>query len=209
MKHHNYVRNAIDGSLSAVRFTYQDRQAVLRAIRQTGALQTRRRICTKAEFLAAAAMLVLIAAPLSMLTLRALRMQTTDISAAYAGEAEKAEETEETSSAQDIVLTAAHLPAAIPESEAVRAARACFEAHCDTTVFSFEEYTVSVALSAGSAQYVVSMQSIYDVDCSFQVIVSAADGSVISHSAPERATMPKLPAGSTFDSTQYASSSGQ
>jgi len=185
MKNNAHIQNAIDESLGSVRFTHQDMHAVLTAVRSQRTPENKRKPLIRMEFAAAAAMLVLIAAPLGAMTLRALRAQPVDIvTAAHTGE------TEETAfaPAQDILAVADLTPILISEGEAIRAARACFDAQCDTAVFTFEEYTVSTSLD--SAQYVVSMQSIYDNGCSFQVVVSGADGSVISHSDPEQATMP-------------------
>ena len=81
----------------------------------------------------------------------------------------------------------------ISEAEAIAAARACFEAKCDTSVFSFDEYTVSLTETAeadGSPSMPVLMRSIYDNGCSFTVMLGAQSGDVLRFSTPRLATVP-------------------
>ena len=83
---------------------------------------------------------------------------------------------------------------AMNEYDAIQAARACFEAQCDTTIFTFDEYAVDISATPGEdgapSSYVVTMQSIYGNGCVFRVVVSAQDGAVISYSTPRLATVP-------------------
>lgn len=192
MKKDPLIRNAIDESLGSVHFSQQDMRAVLKAVRQSCAPQrsARRTKRPHAQWALAAAMLVLVAAPLGLLTANALRAGTTDITTIAAAPGESLSPSFEPN--RDVVLEATPIPALIPESDAIRAARTCFEAQCDTSVFTFEEYTVSASIADSGAEYVVLMQSIYDNGCSFRVIISALDGSVIAHSAPDLATVPAL-----------------
>ena len=184
MKHNPIIKNAIDESLGSVRFDRKDTLAVLHAVRGKRAPQARTARRFRYDWLAAAAMLLLIASPLGLLAARSLGSGTPDVITA-AGHGETPAYTAAPS--QDAAKTAL-----ITESEAIRAARACFEAQCNTAVFTFEEYTVSVSLSENGAEYAVQMHSIYDNGCMFSVAVSATDGSVIAHSAPEQATVPAL-----------------
>lgn len=153
----------------------------------------------------AAAMLLLIAAPILVLRSAGTPADITTIAANGATAASVGEST-----ALHIAPTAAPLPseqprelpetkaedALISESSAIEIARACFEAQCDTSVFTFDEYTVSVQGYAAYGSdpeipgYEVSMKSIYDNGCAFTIIVSAQDGSVLSFSDPATATVP-------------------
>lgn len=200
MKRDNQIHRAIDESLDSVRFNARDTHAVLHAVRSQGASRharsPKRRM--RPELILALSMVALIVGPLSVFALRARLAGTEDITthidptiAASAGE-----QTGSAQNADPIIAAESAFSPAVSESEAVQAARACFEAQCDTSVFAFEEYTVSVqaispyASEPASAHYEVAMQSIYDNGCAFTVVVSAQDGSVISHSAPQLATVP-------------------
>ena len=48
---------------------------------------------------------------------------------------------------------------ALTEQDAIQAARTCFETLCDTSIFSFDEYTVSCERTRDA--YTVLMTSIY------------------------------------------------
>ena len=207
MKKDNQIHRAIDESLDSVRFNARDTHAVLRAVRSQGASRRVRasKKPMRLDLILALSMVVLIVGPLSVFALRALRAETEDITTlANIDPITAASSGEQAASAQDaplpggdvIVEDESAFSPAISESEAIQAARACFEAQCDTSVFTFEEYTVSVQAvfpyggSASSASYEVTMTSIYDNGCSFIVVVSAADGQVLSYSTPKLATMP-------------------
>lgn len=195
MKKDTQIKSAIDESLGSVRFNHQDMRAVLSATRAGRAARRKpaRRKRPRYEWALAAAMMVLVIAPLSLLTAHALRSGTTDItSITAAGPGESASPGATFSPAQDVIVDSTAQPPLITESEAIQAARECFEAQCDTAVFTFEEYTVGASLSAGGMEYIIRMQSIYDNGCAFSVVVSAAGGAVLSHSAPEQATVPAL-----------------
>lgn len=81
----------------------------------------------------------------------------------------------------------------ISESDAIRAVRDCFAQTCDTGVFSFYEYTVSVVYDSrdDSNTCTVTMSSIYDNGCAFTVILDAQTGAVRSTSDPVLATTPQ------------------
>ena len=204
MKKDNQIHRAIDESLDSVRFNARDTRAVLRAVRSQGASgharSPKKRI--RLDLILAMSMVVLILVPLSVFVLRAQRAGTADITAITNLDpiiaASSGEQSGDAPLPGEDAIEAAEpsFSPAISESEAIQAARACFEAQCDTAVFTFEEYTVSVQAlfpygsDPASANYEVTMTSIYDNGCSFTVVVSAADGSIISYSTPKLATMP-------------------
>lgn len=186
MKKDPIIREAIDESLVSVHFDARDMHAVLRAVRSERAPDRAPKRRMRLNFAFAAAMLLLIAVP--VLTLRTAGTPPDDITT-IAAEGESTP-----------LPTASEAPpqsaAALDETEAIRLARACFEAQCDTSVFTFDEYTVSVqgyAVYGSSLEcpdYEVSMKSIYDNGCTFTVVISAQDGSVVSFSDPALATVP-------------------
>ena len=210
MKKENHIREAIDESLQNIHFNAQDTRKVLRAVRSQSTEPAPRKASPQRNsgrlgYALAAAMLVMIIAPVSLIALRLHHDEHPAIKTIAAAP------TEATSVPLDIVLPADQIidSSLIPsddslqaddgiftESDAIAAARACFEARCDTSIFTFEEYTVSVqaAFEYGSdpsaAHYEVSMKSIYDNGCSFRVIVSAPDGEIVSCSTPRLATVP-------------------
>ena len=204
MKNDPRIRNALDESLSSVHFDARDMHRVLRAVRVQEAPareRTRqRRKPVRLHFLFAAATAALVIVPLSLFALRAQRAATSKITTIAAHGARNAVSTEAPAGHEDILL-ATPLPAsageptgAISEYDAIQAARACFEAQCDTTIFSFDEYAVDVCTAPGEdgapSSYVVTMESIYGNGCVFRVVVSAPDGAVISYSTPRLATVP-------------------
>jgi len=174
MRKNTNIRDAIDESLSGVRFTNQDIRTVLSST-------TRRRKASprRFEFAFALAALVIVLVPAALFALRAQRTPITSIAAAPI--------LSEDPKADQIVKTAAQYTA--EESEAIRIARACFESVCDTSIFSFEEYAVSVA-AGGDRVYSVTLESIYGNGCRFTADVSLSSGSVIRHSTPQLATVP-------------------
>lgn len=199
MKRDNRIHRAIDESLDSVRFNAHDMRTVMRAVHSQGAPRRvrARKKRMRLDFIFAMSLVVLIIAPLSVFALRSLRAQTSDITDIASITAASSGEQSHPAPGDDVILAPlpAESPAAAPalsESDAIQAARACFEAHCDTTVFTFEEYTVSVRLSQSesSAEYVVEMRSIYDNGCLFTVVVDAISGQVVSYSTPKLATMP-------------------
>lgn len=192
------VHRAINDSLYAVRFNAQDTRAVLHAI-QTGKKQTakqRRRRFFRPDLLFTFSLLVMVALPLS---LHAIRSRESIVSIA-ASPGMKTDQPSAIDGPRDLIddmsasapTTAPNETASvfISESEATQLARECFEAQCDTTLFSFEEYTVAVVLSANAQQYTVTLESIYKNGCYFTVVLSAKDGSLIQFSAPGLATTP-------------------
>lgn len=198
MKNENPVRHAIDESLCGVRFNAQDMRSVLRATRSrelpADAPVKKRRVRLDVAF--ATAMAVLVLAPIGLFALRAQNTRTATIVAA-SGQPTIAP-TVTAKPGEDIIIapesTAAPSDGRVySESDAIRVARACFEDNCDTSVFSFEEYTVSVSFSQGEGdtfEYIVNMNSIYDNGCTFRVIVAAPEGTIISYSTPRLATVP-------------------
>lgn len=197
MKYHNPVRDAIDESLCGVRFGAQDTRSVLRIVRKQPAKPSRaaRKRGRRLDLVFAAAMLVLVVAPISLFALRAHHAQPVPVASAGDPIAAPSETftppsaTFAHSAHPDVQSTP--IPHIISEQEAVRIARECFEAHCDTSIYTFEEYAVQTALrqnAEGYAQYTVRLESIYDNGCSFIVVISAEDGKVIQYSTPSLAT---------------------
>ena len=189
MKRENPIREAIDDSLRDVRFDAHDARSVLRAVRSRedeSRARARPRRGFRPDFAFALTLIVIIAAPLSLTFFRS--QNTRDITAAVGSV---------TPSPSAVVATA--LPEADPiletteESEAIRAARACFEAQCDTSIFSFEEYAIRVAQAPqgdGTSRFTVTMDCVYDNGCSFTCVVSMPSGEILQHSTPELATIP-------------------
>ena len=189
MKSKTSCREAIDESLSGVRFNARDMRAVLSAVREQKAPQetpVRAGRHRRLDFVFSLALVAMVAIPVSLFAINARNAKTTPVTVAPG------------------VVTAA--PTAAPlatvqpgpqsmisEAEAIAAARACFEAKCDTSVFSFDEYTVSLTETAeadGSPSMTVLMRSIYDNGCSFTVMLGAQSGDVLRFSTPRLATVP-------------------
>ena len=189
MKSKTSCREAIDESLSGVRFNARDMRAVLSAVREQEAPQetpVRAGRHRRLDFVFSLALVAMVAIPVSLFAINARNAKTTPVTVAPG------------------VVTAA--PTAAPlatvqpgpqsmisEAEAIAAARACFEAKCDTSVFSFDEYTVSLTETAeadGSPSMTVLMRSIYDNGCSFTVMLGAQSGDVLRFSTPRLATVP-------------------
>lgn len=209
MRKDHTIKSAIDESLASVHFDARDMHGVLRAVRHEPAPRKAPGKRMRFNFAFAAAMLLLVAAPLLALRSAGTPADITTIAANGSTAASVGE-----SAALPIAPTAAPLPTPLPtgqpvelpetqatdglisESSAIEIARACFEAQCDTSVFTFDEYTVSVQGYAAYGSdpeipgYEVNMKSIYDNGCAFTIIVSAQDGSVISFSDPAAATVP-------------------
>lgn len=203
MKKDPRIRSAMDESLSSVHFDARDMHAVLRSVHHRAAPRRAKRRHLSPAPAFAAAMAVLVLTPVVFLALRAGSMTPTDITTIAA----HGNSTPATVSATPAVITAdgqqdllrTHSPApvsaAFSADDAIMAARACFEANCDTTIFTFDEYTVDVqaeyAYGSDSSvhDYLVTMNSIYGNGCSFRCVVSSS-GEVLSYSAPHLATVP-------------------
>ncbi len=224
MKKNNPIHDAIDESLSDVHFDAQDMRNVLRAVRsserrEAPAMQRkassarkasvqkarRRRVQSAFPYALAACMLVLVIAPLSLLALRTQSGQSSRIKTIAAAPGESTDTPRDIvlhSSAPVSVQETAHphtSPVAVQswtqeEYRAISAARSCFEALCDVSVFTFEEYEITCEFTAAEGTmpdiYTVTMNSLYDNGCFFRVTVSAQNGEVLSHSAPRLATVP-------------------
>lgn len=206
MKNDPRIRNALDESLSSVHFDAKDMHRVLRAVREQEApvrkSARRKRRPLRLDFLFAVTTAALVIVPLSLFALRAQRTATSKISTVAAHGTQSAVSTEKPDGREDVIL-ATPLPLSagepgsagvIGEYDAIQAARACFEAQCDTSIFSFDEYAVDVSAAPGEdgapSSYLVTMESIYGNGCVFRVVVSAQDGAVISYSTPRLATVP-------------------
>lgn len=206
MKNDPRIRNALDESLSSVHFDARDMHRVLRAVREQEApvrkSARRERRPLRLDFLFAVATAALIIVPLSIFALRAQRAATSKITTVAAHGTQSAVSTEKPDSREDVILTtplplstaAPGTAGVISEYDAIQAAHACFEAQCDTSIFTFDEYAVDVSAAPGEdsapSSYVVTMESIYGNGCVFRVVVSAQDGAVISYSTPRLATVP-------------------
>ena len=185
MKSDPRIRSAIDESLSSVHFDARDMHAVLRAARRRDHAPAPRRRA-RWDWALATAMLMIVLVPLSLFALRANRTQTADIRTLAA----VGQDTPAVSSASTAQADSTNPPqtAALSESDAIRIARACFEAECDTSVFTFEEYAVSVRFADDTCT--VRMESVYDNGCTFEVVISLPSGAVASFSDPRLATVP-------------------
>lgn len=195
------VRDAIDASLSSVRFGEADERAVFRAVSGRGRRTREKRRTFAPQLGFALAALVLVAAPLYLSLFRA---QDERIVAAAPGAGATA-----TADATDAPAAGTPLPtpaageaeksADVDAVEAVtRAARECFEAECDTAVFSFDEFAVSVSEGAregGETLYSVTLESLYDNGCAFTALVAYPSLEIVQHSTPELATNPTFFAG--------------
>lgn len=186
MKKQTTVRDAIDESLSGVRFTERDARSVLRAVRTREQeperpAPSRRRMRLDLAF--ACAMLLILVLPVSFFALRARRERII----AGPGGAPVLPQTTAAGQA-DLIIQPGQTARTGEESAAIRAARACFDEHCDTGIFSFEEYAVSVTREG--ERYTVEMTSIYGNGCRFTVVVDMTTGEVVQFSTPELATVP-------------------
>lgn len=199
MKSKTCCREAIDESLSGVRFNARDMRAVLSAVREQEAPQeapVRAGRHRRLDLVFSLALVAMVAIPVSLFAVNARNAKTTPVTVA-AGAITSAPSA---SVLPDAAPTDAPLATAQPEpqdtlseAEAIAAARACFEAECDTSVFSFDEYTVSLTETAetdGSPSMTVLMQSIYDNGCFFTVVLDAQNGGVLRFSTPQLATVP-------------------
>lgn len=186
MKQDNFIRNAIDESLSGVHFDAKDARSVMRAVRSREEEPARRPVRKpRLQPVFAMAMTLLILVPIGLFTLRARQLGSTHITA--------------TPGYDSILPVETAYPQAVsPEdtdevSKAIRLARTCFESVCDTSVFTFEEYTVKTSClqhDAHSREYTITMTSIYGNGCSFSVTVSMPQGEITHYTTPLLATVP-------------------
>ena len=201
MKDNETIRNAIDESLSGVRFNANDVRSVMRAVRsreEAPEQPARRRRAFRPDFAFAVMLAVIVIAPVSLMFVRSRSMRPVAVAPGVATVRPTAAVSPAPREDEDIPSpTVAAVTAG--ESEAIRLAKACFEATCDTSVFSFEEYTVFVTSQPqadGATHYTVSMNSVYDNGCAFTAVVSLPSGAIVQHSTPRLATVPTF-----FDSS--------
>ena len=185
MKKDSTIREAIDESLCSVRFNAQDERAVLSAVhgRRVKAKKRARRL----NFVYAMSLLLLLAVPVTAFTLRARRLSTADIAAPGKDIILSPDSTPLTTAAPD-TSAAPFATDTLTEQQAIQAARACFEAVCDTSIFSFDEYTVSCERQGDS--YFVLMTSIYGNGCTFSATIDALTCEALHHSPASMATQP-------------------
>jgi len=194
------VKTAIDNSLSSVQFHAQDMRTVLQHTRKKKAAVRRRRF--KPDLAFAFALVMMLALPLSLYAIKSRSSITTIITSpgevtpfpaltsqqAFPMPASKATAAP---TAHPIAAPEEQTNGLLSETDAVRIARECFETHCDTTIFTFDEYRISAELNTQDvAKYTVTMNSIYQNGCSFCVILSADSGEILQYSTPKLATMP-------------------
>ena len=187
MKKDPTIREAIDESLCAVRFNAQDERNVMAAIhgRRVRAKKRARRL----NLAFAAGLLLLLVLPVSAFTLHTRRLSAVNAAAPGEDRILSPDATPEATAARSPLATAnAAASGALTEQDAIQAARTCFETLCDTSIFSFDEYTVSCERTGDA--YTVLMTSIYGNGCTFSVTVDALSGQVIHHSAADLATHP-------------------
>ncbi len=184
MKKDPAIREAIDESLCSVRFNAQDERNVLSAIH--GRRAKARKRARRLNFAYALSLLLLLVMPVTAFTLHARRIGPADIAAPGEDLILSPDATSAPRTSARPHATAAQ--SGLSEQDAIRAARTCFESLCDTSIFSFDEFTVSCRRTDDA--YVVLMTSIYGNGCSFSVTVDASSGEIIHHSAAELATQP-------------------
>lgn len=186
MKKDSTIREAIDESLCSVRFNAQDERAVLSAVhgRRVKAKKRARRL----NFVYAMSLLLLLAVPVTAFTLRARRLNTAAITAAPGEDIILSPDSTPLVTAAPDASAAPDATDALTEQQAIQAARACFESVCDTSIFSFDEYTVSCERQGDS--YFVLMTSIYGNGCTFSATIDALTGEALHHSPARLATQP-------------------
>lgn len=207
MRKKTLIHDAIDKSLQDVHFSAQDMHSVLRQTRMQQHEIQPQKTSTRGRpayfgYALAAAMLIVIIAPVSFFALRGQSrlVPTTNPLCAAPGEAQSGphdavSDGDPLSAAPSASITASPLDDGVfDERDAIAAARACFETQCDTSVFAFEEYDVTLAEAGSDSDapdsFVVEMNSIYDNGCSFRVVLSRENGDIISYSTPRLATTP-------------------
>ncbi|MBR5287649.1 MAG: hypothetical protein IKU34_03535 [Clostridia bacterium] len=197
------IRQSIEESLYTVRFNAHDMHAVMRAVKtgRKAAPSRKKRRMIRADLVFTLSFMIMIALPLTLYVIRSKENLTTIVlnnnPVTVSPQPASQLSSNTTHAGQGVEPTAQpeheQLTSASPDlahSEAVRIARECFETQCDTTIFTFEEYTVTTTYNDQRDQYAVSLESIYDNGCSFTVILSGETGSVIQYSSPKLATVP-------------------
>lgn len=199
MKKQNPIREAIDESLSAVHFTAADERAVLRAVHKRarhGQAPSRRAHAPqrrRLDLVFSLALLAVVVLPAAWFVLRARPASIVAGNGTAAPDVIVSAQTGATSPVPSPEPSPA-VSAALSEAKYIAAARACFEEHCDTAVFSFEEYTVTmqaVTGGSGNALMDVELHSIYDNGCAFTVFLDAGSGEVFAYTEPALATQPQ------------------
>ena len=190
MKKQNPIREAIDESLSAVHFTAAEERAVLRAVHKRARHAPQRR---RLDLVFSLALLAVVVLPAAWFVLRA---RPASIVAGNGTAAPDVIVSAQTGAASPVPSPepSPAVSAALSEAKYIAAARACFEEHCDTAVFSFEEYTVTmqaVTGGSGNALMDVELHSIYDNGCAFTVFLDAGSGEVFAYTEPALATQPQ------------------
>ena len=168
MKKDPSIRYAIDESLSSVRFNAQDERSVLRRVRAQRQEEKppvrAKKHSLRLDFAFAMGMVLVLVIPLTVFTLHAGSLRTQRIvPLADTNPSVDAPPVKVSETAQPAASAAPVSDCAIDESAAIRAARDCYNAVCDTSIFSFEEFTVTCTLGApqypadmeGDAQYTV------------------------------------------------------
>lgn len=196
MKKDSSVRDAIDESLSSIRFNAQDERSVLRRVRarreeEQSPVRAKKR-GFRLDFAFALGMVLVLVIPLTVFTLRAGSLRTqrvvplsdTDDPVLLSNDAP--EESHAVASAAPVFSEK------IDESAAIRVTRDIYNAVCDTSIFTFEEFTVTCTLT--DSQYTVLMESIYGNGCTFETSVDAENSDLLWHSMPEKATHPDISA---------------
>ena len=148
MKKDPSIRYAIDESLSSVRFNAQDERSVLRRVRaqrqeEKPPVRAKKR-GLRLDFAFAMGMVLVLVIPLTVFTLRAGSLRTQRIvPLADTNPSVDAPPVKVSETAQPVASAAPVSDSVIDESAAIRAARDCYNAVCDTSIFSFEEFTVT------------------------------------------------------------------
>ena len=186
MKKDSKIREAIDESLCSVRFNAQDERAVMAAIR--GRRVKAKKRARRLNLVYAMGLLLLLVVPVSAFTLHTRHLSAANIAAPGEDRVLSPDSTPEAAAVSPLVSSTSAPNGMLTELEAIQAARACFESLCDTSIFSFDEYSIDCQRSGDA--YVVLMTSIYGNGCSFSVTVNALSGEIIHHSAAELATQP-------------------
>lgn len=203
MKKDPSIRYAIDESLSSVRFNAQDERSVLRRVRaqrqeEKPPVRAKKR-GLRLDFAFAMGMVLVLVIPLTVFTLHAGSLRTQRIVPLADTNPSVDAPPSRFRKPHSPLLRPRPFPTAQSTKARIRAARDCYNAVCDTSIFSFEEFTVTCTLGAsqypadmeGDAQYTVVMESVYGNGCTFEVYVDAQNGSVL-HSNPKYATLPSI-----------------
>lgn len=197
LHHRQAVKSAIDGSLSSVHFNTQDARSVMRGVRTGEKRRSKRKKRRLPQLAFTFSLLLMITLPAALYVIRSqeniISITNPSIPAAPRQTAmnDPVVVPPQTPAPTALSTVSASDAPDASEEEAIRIARECFEAHCDTSIFQFEEYSVSVQNSeADPSLYTVTLESIYSNGCSFTVIISLKNDEVLQYSAPRLATTP-------------------